>query len=65
VSKLDEPLLAVPDFALGVLGACLSKSRETDIKRFERLRDKYGVIVDRTTGKYFSRFKPFLASEPS
>ena len=65
VSKPEEPLLAVPDFALGVLGACLSKSRETDIKRFERLRDKFGVIVDRTTGKYFSRFKPFLAWEPS
>ncbi len=59
-SKLQEPLLSVPDFALGVFGAYLENPRDIDAKRFERLRDKYRVIADRANERYYSRFKPFL-----
>jgi hypothetical protein len=61
--KADDPLLAVPDFALGVFGAYMSKHRDIDVSRFERLRDKYRLLLDRANGKYYSRFKLFVPWE--
>jgi RNA-directed DNA polymerase len=63
-SKADEPLLAVPDYLLGVFGAyALSEAtpqrRETVTKRFERLRDRFRLIGSLNAGVHYSRHHPF------
>lgn len=57
--------IAVPDFLLGVLGKYLqpspknsSKNPRRDHQMFERLRDKYRLILDLAEGVEYSRRRP-------
>lgn len=67
VSFVDKTTVcvSVPDFLLGVLGKYLKsdshisgKPQERDQKMFERLRDKYRLILDLDTQTEFSRRTP-------
>jgi hypothetical protein len=63
-SKIAEPLLALPDYFLGVFGAfALSGSRpekrELATRRFERLRDRFRLIVSLNRDIWYSRHRPF------
>jgi hypothetical protein len=57
--KKAEPLLAVADFLLGVFGAYAAGHEDVEMKRFERLRDKYRFIISKPTTEIFSRKRPF------
>lgn len=61
--KLAEPYLSVPDALLGVFShyAMLETLDQTGTSRkgFERLRDKYRLIVSFPTRTYFTRHQPF------
>lgn len=66
--KLDQPCFAVPDYMLAVFSqfARLNKNpTDTDkekqgrTRQFERLRDKYRLIIDADTGVEYSRRRPF------
>lgn len=63
VAKSTEPYLAVPDTLLGVFAQyaklALTDEKETAITRFERLRDKYRLIISVPTRTYFTRHNPF------
>jgi len=63
-SKLAEPLLALPDYFLGVFGAfALSEirpeKRDLATKRFERLRDRFRLIMALNHDVWYSRHHPF------
>jgi len=63
-TKAGEPLLALPDYLLGVFGAyALSETvparQETVTKRFERLRDRFRLIGSLNDDVHYSRHHPF------
>jgi RNA-directed DNA polymerase len=61
--KLTHPEVAVPDFLLGTLKRYLIPGEHTvdlDRLRFERLRDKYRVIVDLERDVEYTRRWPIL-----
>ncbi len=64
-SKVDDLCLSVPDFILGVFSKFATLKIEDEnkraiwVKRFERLRDKYRLIVDHDKGRGFSRRQAF------
>lgn len=64
IGKKDEYLsFAVPDFLLGVWGDYIKKDSNSGDRaelHFERLRDKYRIILDTDHGIVFSRKRPFL-----
>jgi hypothetical protein len=64
IGKKDEYLsFAVPDFLLGVWGDYIKKQDTSGDRaklHFERLRDKYRIILDTDRGIVFSRKRPFL-----
>lgn len=63
VGKSDNPSIAVPDFLLGVFSDYASQNKsKNDRKRlfFEKLRDKYRVILNVDNGTVFTRKHPFL-----
>jgi hypothetical protein len=62
--KLDQPCFAVPDYLLAVFARFAQtneKPAEKNIRtlQFERLRDKYRLIIDADTGVEYSRRHPF------
>lgn len=64
--KTQNPELAMPDFMLGTLAHYLdlhSGRTESDRLRFERLRDKFRVILDLERHMEFSRRRPLLPWE--
>lgn len=69
IQPVSKPHLGIsaPDFLLGVLGkylkskpAPLGKPEPRDRLLFERLRDKYRLILDLTTWTEYSRRRPIL-----
>ncbi|MGX9120464.1 reverse transcriptase family protein [Mesorhizobium sp. BHbsci] len=69
IQPVSKPHLGIsaPDFLLGVLGkylkskpAPLGKPEPRDRPLFERLRDKYRLILDLTTWTEYSRRRPIL-----
>lgn len=62
--KLEHPSFAIPDYLLAVF-ARFAKAREVPkemnlrVLQFERLRDKYRLILDADTGTEYSRRSPF------
>lgn len=62
--KLDTPSFSVPDYILAVFAryAQLNEHPKEQVRvyQFERLRDKYRLIVDGDTGKEFSRRHSFI-----
>lgn len=62
--KLEHPCLSVPDFLLGVFAdyaAYIPQKDRIGIEQhnFERLRDKYRLILDANKGTFFSRKMAF------
>lgn len=62
-SKSEEPLLALPDYFLGILGAYI-RARSSDmgkkeVRRFENLRDKYRLIRNFDEHTSFNRQRKF------
>lgn len=61
--KSEYPSFAVPDYLLAVFGRYAQyseyKKEESRIHQFERLRDKYRLIVDCDTNTEYSRRNPF------
>lgn len=62
--KLEEPCFAVPDYLLAIFSRFLQfhlakKPEEVRRHQFERLRDKYRLIVDADTGIEYSRRRLF------
>lgn len=62
--KLEQPCFAVPDYLLAVFARFAQtneKPAEKNIRtlQFERLRDKYRLIVDADIGVEYSRRRPF------
>ncbi|WP_313912843.1 reverse transcriptase family protein [Tahibacter sp.] len=64
------PAVALPDFMLGVLGAYLEAREKptaagdadgVERGHFERVRDRFTLIHDLDTGRYYSRRAPFQA----
>ncbi|WP_458070796.1 reverse transcriptase family protein [Rhodanobacter sp. BL-MT-08] len=62
--------ISLPDFMLGVLGTYVKERECTPgelsssgvaVGHFERLRDRFSLIHDVDTGRYYSRRKPFNA----
>lgn len=67
IIKKPSPVLGPPDFLLGVLGNYLSSKRITEGSpeprerlMFERLRDKYRLILDGSDGIEYSRRRPLV-----
>ena len=63
-SKLDQPCFAAPDYFLAIFSRFAQICENTSDKgvrvlQFERLRDKYRLIVDADTGEEFSRRRTF------
>ena len=61
-TKLEHSALSVPDFLLGTFSDFArveEQPSEVGRLRFERLRDKYRLILDYDTGTYYSRRRPF------
>jgi RNA-directed DNA polymerase len=61
--KLEYPQFSVPDFVLAIFSRYAQfgeKPEEIRKLQFERLRDKYRLIVDADSGEEFSRRHPFV-----
>lgn len=73
VGKREQPSLSVPDFLLGLFADYASREysqqkggpTESVRNRFERLRDKFRLIVDVDTNSYYSRKRPFNSWPPA
>lgn len=65
--KVQNPEVVLPDFMLGILGRYLNTNerRELDKLRFERLRDKFRVILDIDRQLEFSRRRPVVPWDPT
>lgn len=62
--KLEQPCFAVPDYLLAVFARFAQTNEKLPEKnvrtlQFERLRDKYRLIIDADTGVEYSRRRPF------
>lgn len=62
--KLEQPCFAVPDYLLAVFSRFAQananpKEKNMRMSQFERLRDKYRLIIDADTGVEYSRRRPF------
>jgi hypothetical protein len=62
-SKKSQPCFSVPDFMLGVFARYAkldeAPNEESRKHQFERLRDKYRLIVDIDNNREYSRRRPF------
>lgn len=61
--KSEYHCFSVPDFLLGVFSKyarCQNNPPSMEVRDFERLRDKYRIIVDADSGIPHSRKRPFL-----
>jgi hypothetical protein len=71
--KIAEPLLALPDYFLGVFGGfALRETRpgrtELVTRRFERLRDRFRLILALNQDIWYSRrrpFEPWVGGDPA
>ena len=66
-NKLQEACFSVPDYLLAVFcrfAQLNEKQEEVRRHQFERLRDKYRLIVDIDSGQEFSRKQPFKPLHP-
>lgn len=69
--KLEQPCFAVPDYLLAVFSRFAQinegpKDKNIRTSQFERLRDKYRLIIDADTGAEYSRrgpFQPWVAAD--
>lgn len=63
-SKSEHVCFSLPDFLLGVFSRYArfgdGKKTERGINFFEKLRDKYRLILDADSGMVFSRKRPFV-----
>lgn len=67
--KLENPCFSVPDYLLAVFSRfaqfnLTKKPEEVRRHQFERLRDKYRLIVDADSGVEYSRRRPFIPWAP-